>query len=149
MLTKTEREYAKDPKKRQQYTKSVRRQYDFRIRAKAKAMLKDLEFLANYLPESQQEQIFTEEFFFPMIEAIVNPERPDISIKMKKRMKEYRYKRVYVVNKRVFLLCNKLIEIAGKAGSALVPFDIANLFLVGGSYEQQIRMVRRLGEFIR
>lgn len=148
ILTELEREYVKNPEKRQRYLKSIRRQYDYRIREKAKQMMKDLEFLATYLPESQQEQVFTEEFFLSMIEAVVNPKRPDISSKLKKRMKEYRYK-IYVANERVFSLCNKLIEIAGKAGSELIPFDIVNLFVVGESYEQQIRIVRRLGEFFR
>ncbi len=148
MLTKTEREYAENPKKRQQYTKSVQRQYDYRIRQKAKQMMEDLRFLAKHLPESQQVQIFTEDLLLPMLEAIVNPERHDISIKMKKRMKEYRYKRIYVINERVFSLCNRLIEMAAKAGFELIPFDIANLLIAGESYEQQIRTVRKVGEFI-
>jgi len=148
MLTSNEREYVKNPKKRDRYLKTTRRQYDYRIREKAKQMIKDLEFLATHQDESQQKQIFTEDIFLPMIKAVVNPNRPGIARELQKKKKKSRSKRIYVTDERGFSLSNKLIEIATSAGSKLVPPDIANLFLGPKSYMEETRMVLTIGRSI-
>ena len=84
-----------------------------------------------------------------MIEAIVNPKRPETSRNSKKRKREYRYERIYVMDRRVFILCNKLIEIASKAGMDLIPHDIASVFFARPDYEEQINLVAKFGKFIK
>jgi len=64
VLTPNQREYVR---KRKQYTSDERRQWDYRIRESAKKALKDLTFLAEKLPESQQKEIFTAENVVPLI----------------------------------------------------------------------------------
>lgn len=58
-----------------QITPEVRRQYDHRIREKAKEMIKDLTLMAKYLPEEQMAQIFTKENMRDFIENILNAKR--------------------------------------------------------------------------
>lgn len=50
----------------------VKRQYDFRIREKAKKMLDDLTTMAQYLPEDQLAQVFTKEKIQDLIHFALN-----------------------------------------------------------------------------
>lgn len=151
MLTEHEREYVKSIKKRQQYTKSVQRQYDYRIRKKTRQMLEDLRFLAMYLPEDEQKQIFNERYFIPMVEAILNPNRPDITKDLSKKLRtaEFRRKLIFVKNERMFKLCNKLIDIATRSGIQLIPNEIATTFMLGIENEKNLEIVRRIGQFFK
>lgn len=146
MLTKTLREFVSKEGKREQYTKTIRRQYDYRIRAQAKQMLKDLTFLSKYLPESQQKQIFTEDSLLPLIESVINPDRKDIGDELK-RIKR-KNDQIYVSNRRIFSLCNKLIKIASKAGSELIPFEIANLLASSEHSLEDTKMVLKIENFL-
>jgi len=83
-----------------------------------------------------------------MIRAVLNPKRSDIGFVLRKELKKRKNQRFFVRNKRVFSLCKKLIETAAKSGFALVPSDIANLFLVGASYKEEINVVTKIGAFI-
>lgn len=70
ILTPKQREYVGE--KRTHYTSDERRQWDYRIRESAKKALKDLAFLAEKLPESQQKEVFTVENILPLIGAIIS-----------------------------------------------------------------------------
>jgi len=69
VLTPNQREYIR---KREQYGSDERRQWDYRIRESVKKALRDLAFLAENLPESQQEEIFTAETVVPLIGAMLS-----------------------------------------------------------------------------
>lgn len=56
-------------------TDEVRRQYDHRLREKAKEMIKDLTLMAKYLPEDQMAQTFTKENMRDFIDNILNAKR--------------------------------------------------------------------------
>lgn len=148
MLTKNERDFLENPKKRQQYPDNVQRQYDYRIRNKTKQMLKELQFLAEHLPEPQQEQVFTKEIITSLIKSLLNPKRADINYRLKKNEKEYRH-RLYVTNERMFILCNTLIEEAAQAGYQLLPSDVASMLACGLDYQNQIDAVRKVGLLIK
>lgn len=69
MLTKKEREFVSNFSSQSRDNKT--RQYFFRIRKKALKALDDLRFLADYLPEDQQKQIYKVETLLPFIRSIV------------------------------------------------------------------------------
>lgn len=73
-MTETQTEYLKT---RDTYPVSdeVKRQYDYRIREKARKMLKDLTTMAQYLPEDQMAQIFTKENMQDLIKNILNAKK--------------------------------------------------------------------------
>ena len=69
MLTKKEREFVYNFSSQSRDNKT--RQYFFRIRKKALKALDDLRFLADYLPEDQQAQIFNTSTLIPLIRSII------------------------------------------------------------------------------
>jgi phosphoenolpyruvate synthase/pyruvate phosphate dikinase len=148
-LTDDEREVVEDSEKHNRMLSSRKRQHDYRVREKAKQMLKDLKLLAEKLPEKQQKQIFTPELFLPMVQAVVTQHKDVITEKEKfKFKKKVRYQRIYVANKRKLSLCSSLIDIGRDSGFDLIPSDIANLMVAGGRGEREIALVQNIGKFI-
>lgn len=74
MATEKQIDYLKN-RDTYQVSDEVKRQYDHRIRKKAKQMLEDLTTMAQYLPEDQMAQIFTKENMQDLINNILNAKK--------------------------------------------------------------------------
>lgn len=148
LLTNIEKEFIVSPEKRDSYQKTVRNQYAYRIRLKLMQMIEDLQFAADHLPEDQQEQIFTQELFIPMIKAVVNPDRKGLVKNPNQFKKDVKFQRIYVKNKRLLNLSSSLIDIGRDSGVGLIPFDLANLVVASGKGERETALVQNIGKFI-
>jgi hypothetical protein len=145
-LTKLEKDYVKNPEVRAKYVKTVQRQYDYRIRRKAITMLEDLRFLAENLPEDQKVQIFNDLLVTDLMKAILNPRLAKQGANKKQLAREFRQMRgIPLLNRRVFSLSNKLIEIATESSWELLPNNIKDLFILGDSYSQKTTGVIKVG----
>lgn len=103
MLTYKQKKYIKN-RETCSLTDEVKRQYDYRIREKAKQMLKDLTVMAKYLSEDQMAQIFTAENMKPLIRNILNAKKTYVDNK--------KYGSEQILNSRTFLL-SKLLAFYG------------------------------------
>jgi len=122
MLTKLQKKYVMIAEKRSEYSETVQRQYDFRIRQKALMAMRDLALLVKYLPDDQQDQVFTIENVVPLIACM-------LSFKAKKEPAFevlWKQKRRFPLLAQLHLLSHRMLELFNKQffpveGQAITP----------------------------
>jgi len=110
MLTKLQKDYVTDVKKRSGYSERVRKQYDFRIRQKALKAMRDLALLAKHLPDNQQEQVFTINNVVPLIAAMLSfmaKKEPAFEVLWKNRRRFGLLAHLYLLSHKVLELFNE------------------------------------------